>query len=77
MPYCSFVTTGVKDFQGISQNFKLQLEKRSSQIPVSTLSQTEFTGPCLSKLLLKVLVAISKKMEKDFVLSGTKGMDRI
>ena len=58
-----FLNNRSKRSQGISQNFKLQLEKRSSQIPVSALSQTEFTGPCLSKLLLKVLVAISKKME--------------
>ena len=53
----------------------MQREKKSSQI--LAVSQREFTFPCLSKLLFKVSMVISKKIELDFVLSETRVMDRI
>ena len=53
------------------------MRKKSSQILVSAVSQREFMFPCLSKLSFKVSVVISKKIEEDFVLSGTKVMYRI
>ena len=62
-------------FLGILQTFKLRQEKRRSQI--LGVSQREFTFPCLSKLLFKVSMVISKKIELDFVLSETRVMDRI
>ena len=66
-----------KDVLGILQKFKLQQEKKSSQILVSAVIQREFTFPCLSKLFFKASMVISKKIELDFVLSGTRVMDRI
>ena len=63
-------------FLGILQTFKLRREKRHTQI--LAVSQREFTFPCLSKLLFKVSMVISpQKIGLDFVLSGTRVMDRI
>ena len=47
---------------------------------MSALSQTEFTGPCeltLQALVQSISGLISKKVEYDFGLSGTRSMDRI
>ena len=64
-----------KDFLVILQKFKLQQENKSSQI--LAVIQREFMFPCLPKLFFKVSMVISKKIELDFVLSGTRVMDRI
>ena len=40
------------------------------------VSQRKFMFPCLSKLLFKVSMVISKKIEYDFVLSGTRVVDK-
>ena len=41
------------------------------------VSERKCLFPCLSKLLFKVSMVISKKIEYNFVLSGTRVMDRI
>ena len=52
-----------KIFPGNSSKIQVAVRKKSRQILVSAVSQREFTFPCLSKLLFKVSVVISKKIE--------------
>ena len=44
------------------KNSSCNEKKKSSQMLVSAVSQGEFTFPCLSKLLFKVSMVISKKI---------------